>query len=270
MTQPAQQKALLDALITRGELRLDEALALLARRGKAPSVQAASHVLNFLWNENLFRIVHVPTGETVWVDEAIFAHPADHVLQLIGIDDKETLLAREHAPRIIEGKVNVLSDGYCWADYEGRDFVKILGDPAAAMPLFERIRAFTHRFGWLLASRRFDEAAVHVCEALRGTWTADTLRQKIETLEQEYGTFECFDRVVVDGVYAEGQVSVNISNQMKLPKGVTRAQRRGEARFELVSVSMPCGVSIHRVDVRIAIIEEARRFRICLIEFIRS
>ena len=270
MVSPAEQKAFLDALFARGALPFEDVVLLLGRRGKSPPFAALSQALEFLRNERLFRIVHAETGQEVALDEAVFAQADRHALHLLGIEEKECLMAREHAPRIIADKVDVIEDKHRWASVEARNFVKIVGDPEMAMPMVERIRAFTHRFAWLLACRRFEAAAGLISGSIREAWTAEGLRLKIESLEKDYGEFECFDRIEVEGVYCGDQAGVNILNQMKLPKGIKRAQRRGEGRFELVSVSTPNGLAIHCVDVRIAIIDESQRFRICGLTFAKA
>lgn len=178
MVSPAEQKAFLDALFARGALPFEDVVLLLGRRGKPPAFAALAQALEFLRNEGLFRIVHVETGQEVALDEAVFAQADRHALHLLGIEEKECLMAREHAPRIIADKVDVIEDKYRWASVEARNFVKIVGDK--------------------------------------------------------------------------------------------RAQRRGEGRFELVSVSTPNGLAIHCVDVRIAIIDESQRFRICGLAFAKA
>ena len=218
MVSPAEQKAFLDALFARGALPFEDVVLLLGRRGKPPPFAAVAQALEFLRNERLFRIVHAQTRQEVALDEAVCAQADRHALHLLGIEEKECLMAREHAPRIIADKVDVIEDKHRWASVEARNFVKIVGDPGMAMPMVERIRAFTHRFAWLLACRRFEAAAGLISGSIRETWTAEGLRLKIESLEKDYGEFECFDRIEVEGGNAGAKPGVNSFNRRSCPR----------------------------------------------------
>jgi hypothetical protein len=218
--------------------------------------------LRFLWNEFLFEVQNVATGEEVRIDEKLFEAPEDYAIQFLSFDGKENELSGEHAGTIDDSDIDELAAHYCWAGVKARNVLRIIGERDDAMLLAERIRAFTHHFALNLVAgndRVVDRAfSAKVSDKQSAAW----MRTEIARLEVEYGKFEHFDHVKVIAVYNGEHRDTKVSEEMPLARGIDRSARRGQSSFNLISVHTPNAIAVHEYTVELYIIEEDDVFRI--------
>lgn len=262
-TLPKDAKRFLELLEQRKELPFVEVLSLFAdKRGKTRR-DAAATLLNHLWVEDLFVLVDQDGISVSWNDDPPWSHPELHTLRLVGFTGKDANLASQRCDRIDASDIAEIVPGYVWAGLIRRDNLRIVGDPAGATLLAERLRVFTHLFALeLVAGRHGSLAGRFSARAAKGQ-NLSTMLQRIANIETEYGPFEGFDRVSVVKVFV-GDISGVLEPlaHMDLPKGVRRDEQRGQTEFAIASVVTPDGGMVYDYSVQLDVIEEDGRFRV--------
>lgn len=262
-TLPKDAKRFLELLAERKELPFAEVLALYAdKRGKTRR-DAAAALLNHLWVEDLFEMVDQDGVSVSWNDDPPWNHPELHTLKLVGFAGKDANLASQRCDRIDPSDLTEVVPGYVWAGLIRRENLRIVGDPAGATQLAERLRAFTHRFALELVAGRHESLAGRFSSRAAKGQTLTTMLERIANIETEYGPFEWFDHVSVVKVFV-GDVSgvVEALAHMDLPKGVRREEQRGQTEFTIASVTTPDGGTVYEYSVQLDVIEEDGCFRV--------
>ena len=255
-TSPKEQERFLKLLAQEKTLAFSDVLQVFVNKNGKYTRSAVSEVLNFLWIEDLFSIVHKDSGEKLWINDALFEAPQDYLIRFDGFSGKENNFLEDYAGKIDKAHIDWLDKHYCWAGVKQAGTVRIIGDLEGSMILAERVRAFTHYFAFNLVVRNTGKLEALFSSKVRDSQSADAIYAKIAKLENHYGAFGHFDRVEVIAVYNGKHGDTKVSEQMTLPRGVSRSARRGESSFQLISVHTPNGVAVHEYTIYLAIIEE--------------
>lgn len=258
---PKENNQLLGRLVAEGEMPLSAVFAIFGDPKGRIRRDALEPTLLQLQLGELFTLLDAEGGEIWWEDE-VFERPEDYRIRFNGIAGRESLIAKEFCDRIDAERITGIAPGYVWAEMRRREPLRIVGEQEGAAVLAERIRAFTHQFAFHLVTGQHDRIRGLFSNRAAKGQTLDTLLTRIANLEKEFGPFDYFDHVEVIAVYNGDVASVDASAQMKLPKGVHRNEQRGDARFQIISVRTPNGMSVNEYTVSLAIIEEAGFFRI--------
>lgn len=261
MIKPVFRKTFLEKLYSAGSMTLAEALVLLSPE-HAPKFDEINEALQYLWVEDLFSIHTQESGEELWLEKSMLKQADAYLISLKSIASKDRNIASGSKGKILDNDINQFSDLYCWAVIKPKAYLKIRGKRDGAPLLAERIRVFAQYVGCLLLQRKFAALSSLFVPDVGADFTPEGLAQTMESLEQDYGVFDCFDQVEVSGVYCERHLEAETSDLMPLPAGIDAEQRRGEASLKLVSVHSPNGMPIHGVLVLLDIVEDADRFRL--------
>lgn len=262
-TSPKDAKRFLERLELLKEVPFAEVLALFAdKRGKTRR-DSASALLNHLWVEDLFVLVDQDGASVSWNDDQPWARPDLHTLRFVGFAGKDANLASQRSDRIDPSDLNEIVPGYVWAGLIRRDSLRIVGDPAGATGMAERLRAFTHRFALELVAGRHEALAGRFSLRAAKGQTLSTMLERIANIEAEYGPFEWFDHVSVVKVFVGDVSGVGEAiAHMDLPKGVRRDEQRGQTEFTIASVTTPDGGTIYEYSIQLDVIEEEGRLRV--------
>lgn len=257
---PKENKIFLVRLIAERSLPFEEVIGIFADAKGRISRSKLEAVLTTLWVEDTFVLIDRDGREASWKQDAVYDSPADYVIKFQSIDGKENSLAARFQDRIDEQDVTEIEPGYCWAGVKRREPLRIYGRPADAMLLAERIRAFTHYFAFHLVSRNYAKIEELFSNDPRRGHIFDDFANRVANVEKEYGPFEHFDHVEVMSVNTGDTADSGGSEAMKLPAGVERGQRSGEATFQIISVYTPNGMFVNEYTVQLQIIVEEDGF----------
>lgn len=265
-TNPKTQKQFLKLLFEKEKLPFVEVLELFSNANGKINRSAIKQTLLFLRMEDLFYIRKKGTKEIYFSSssDAFFDSPEDCYIELNDLESSEMNSSDSYEGEIIRKDLNKISDHNYWAGIKQNGFLKIIGEPGNATNLAERIRVFTNYFAFNLVSRNLDKVETLFSKQMRSEYTAELLEKKLAKQESTYGTFDFFDHIEVISVFSGEKLETNVSSvAMKLPKGVSRKDRRGESTFQLVSVYTPNAITIHSYYIDLGIIEEAGVLKVC-------
>ena len=256
-TTPKEQNRFLDLLAREKTLAFEDVLQVFVNKNGKYTESAVKEVLNFLWIEDLFSIVHRESGKVIWIKDEMFQEPQDYLIRFDGFGGKDSALSSERAGEIDKTDIEKLARHYHWVGAKQREIIRIIGDLKGSMVMAERVRAFTHYFAFNLMTRNSEKLEAMFSSKIRDSQNAEAIYTKIGNLEKQHGVpYEYFDHVEIIAVYNGKHGNAKVSEQMTLPPGVDRAARRGESCFKLVSVHTPNGVAVHDYIIYLAIIEE--------------
>ena len=256
-TTPKEENRFLSLLAEEKTLAFTDVLQVFVNKNGKYSESAVKEVLNFLWIEDLFSIVHRESGKESWIKEEMFQKPEDYLIRFNGFSGKDSNYSEDYAGEIDKTDIEKLARHYHWVGAKQREVIRIIGDLKGSMVMAERVRAFTHYFAFNLMTRNLEKLEAMFSSKIRDSQNAEAIYAKIDNLEKQHGVpYEYFDHVEIIAVYNGKHGNAKVSEQMTLPPGVDRAARRGESCFKLVSVHTPNGVAVHDYIIYLAIIEE--------------
>jgi hypothetical protein len=262
MNSPAKQKQFLEYFLAEKSMPFSRVIELLGE-GKGKKMQAVvSEALNFLWTENLFLVKAYNSDEEIWISDELFAAPDNYYLEFNTIEGRDNSGASVYQASICSDDIHPRSEHHRWVGLKQREWLTIIGDSENATLLAEKVRAFTQHFAFCLTSRNYEKAAQFVSQRVQQDVSADALAAKME-----YGRVDFFDHVNVISVYNGQQGHITVNDQLRLPPGVRREQRRGEASVKLISVYTPTGIAIHTNTLTLGVIEEEGFFKISSLEW---
>ncbi len=222
-----------------------------------------------LWSigGNLIQAREEKTGEVYDQFSKAIESPKDYCLIIQDVEAAEDKRAETSDWKAVPGSETVIDEGLVNYDVRAQKDVLVIGDLEKGMLMYERIRAFTQ----FIATRLFNRDFTCVQEYFHSSWTSKAgtagLQERYMSLEEEHGGFELFDEVKVLSVYAGEGSDRKVFEEIKLPKGLKRAQRRGSSIFKLISRVTPNGMPLLHADVFMEIISEDGAFKIVNIEF---
>lgn len=256
-TTPREQQQFLDLLAQEKTLDFADVLQVFVNKNGKYTQSAVNEVLNFLWNEDLYSVVHRASGKETWLDDEMYRTPEDYQIRFNGFSGKDCLYSESYAGEVDKTDVEKLARHYHWVGAKQREVIRVIGDLKGSMIMAERVRAFTHYFAFNLITRNLEKLEAMFSSKVRDSQNAEAIYAKINNLENQHGVaYEYFDHVEVIAVYNGKHGDAKVSEQMPLPPGVDRSARRGESAFKLVSVHTPNGVAVHDYIIYLAIIEE--------------
>lgn len=238
----ATQKAFINRLYQAKQLELDESLDVFYKSKKQRNVDSLYAVLCPYASEDEIVFIHKPSGQLTQLSKDVIANAEEYLMQLGELAPKEMVLGESRAITPKAEDVTDLGDG-SYMIFRGRSNYNVYGELARSELLYERLRAFTNMIAQLFTARRYAELAALFAEPVAAAYSADQLQAMVEKAEQQYGTFDLFDGVEVASVYwGKGREKKYFDDQ-KLPAGITRNQRAGSAKFQLLSAYTPNGVA---------------------------
>ena len=267
MITPKQEKAFLVLLDERKRLSLEEVIQFFTKSSPKTNFEEVSEALNFLWIENLFSVREEGNEEEIWFSSEMETNPERYFIEFNNYLDKDAILSESHQGTMFEDKVEVIDAYYRWVSVEGPGVVKVIGELEGASSLMERIRAFTNYFAFNLTTKNIPKIISLLSAHIKQNHTEDELWHSIKTVEGSYGNIEYYDHIEVVSVYNGDHSDDKVSGEMKLPKGVSRKSRLGEAAFQLVTAHTPNGVSIFTYTVYLAIVLENSELKVCDLQF---
>ena len=227
---------------------------------------AIAQTLLFLSMEDLFYIRKKGEKDLYFSSSSdeFFDSPEDCFIEFNNFENSEINSSEGYEGEIIRRDLDKISDHNYWAGIKKNGFLKIIGEPENATNLAERIRAFTHYFAFNLVSRNLDKVEALFSKHIRSEYSVELLEEKLAKQESTYGTFDFFDHLEVVSVFSGKNLDANVSSvAMKLPKGVSKKDRRGESTFQLISVYTPNAITIHSYYIDLGVIEENGVFKVC-------
>ncbi len=258
-----RHRQLLAMLVNNTSVPLTEVIDCFADSKGRADLAAVDEALQFLDVGDSYYLFKKGSTEPLYLSDELLENPEDYSVVLTGLEGLEINMSEDFENLLDDSELSEDGPNEFYAEIKDREGLRIIGEPDGATNLAERIRAFTHYFGFHLAARKFDVVESLLSDHIRETHSAAELEAKMVSLEKQYGPFDYFDHVELITLYNGENADHKTDNEMKLPQGASRQARRGEARFRLVAMHTPNGIMLHDYTVYLAIIEEAGRFKVC-------
>ncbi len=267
MTIPKQHKAFLQQLQAHKQLSLADVMAIFKANASSTSSDVTAtdmeQALYFLQVEDLFVIKTQDGQQEVDIEADLFKDPENYILAFNNFIYKDINIAEDYCAAVDESSLEQDEAGEYYIELRPYTQLKVVGNLAEAANLHERIRAYTQYFASNLVRKNFTLLSTMFAEQIAQKHSETWLSEYWGALEQDYGTFDYADHIEVISVYVGEAGAKKCFGEMALPEGVNRDARRGEARFQAVSVCTPNGMSIHGCNIYLAIIEQAGLFKVC-------
>lgn len=257
------QQRLVNLLYTRREVPLVDVLAVFSAGDDQSEVEAVRHAIGELSAGEAIQIRYLPDGNLGWFNDACLLRPHQYTLILNSPGEIEVAAVAGREQQLVPAGWDGAEPGEQYVYVENPIALRVVGDLDGAAALAERVRAFAHYFACQLLARRFSGVESLFCQSVRTKNAANTLEKRLLDLEQAYGSLQFCDRIELQTVYCGRGAAQKLFTEMKLPDGVEREVRRGEAVIHLASVHTPNGVAMVTCPLYLAIIEEDGVFRVC-------
>lgn len=260
---PQSHQQLLDLLYRQRQLPLTDVIALFASNDGKPDLRETEYVINALRRGNSLSVREGEGAEFTGFNPRHLKAPEGVTLVLANPADLEAdtgaSFQREPMPADWDGDEPNERFVY-WQD---KIAMRLIGDVDEAPALAQRMLAFVQYFACHLVARRFDRVAELFSRALTSKFTAESLNQQLRQLEADWGALEHFTNVELQTLYCGTDAGTKLFTEMKLPKGIKREQRRGEASFQLAGLHTPSGVPLTTCNVYLAVVEEDGMLKVC-------
>lgn len=193
--------------------------------------------------------------------------PQDYSLAIDDIEEAENDLAESSNWMPVSKSKKIIEDGLVSLQVQALNPVRVIGDIDEGMLMYERIRAFTQLTAVRLLKHEFDRIENFLHRSWSENGGINELERQYRALEEEHGGFELVDHIQVLSVYAGEGCDRKVFDEMKLPKGLERHQRRGTSEFKLVSRVTPNGMPMLHARAYMEVIAEDGCFKICNLFF---
>lgn len=260
---PLRHKKLLELLCEQRQMPLVDAIALFDDDKGNPDLEAAEHAIRFLEGSDTLLVRQGDADELSGFNSDCLEAPEHYWLVLNNLAGLETDACSSVEPLLVPAEWDAPEPNEQFVYPQAQYALRVIGDLDGAAALTERVRAFVHFFACNLLLRRFDKLESLLSLHIRAKNSAAVLEGKLLELEQEFGPLEFFDRLELQTIYSGNNAGQKLFTEMKLPKGVSRDDRRGEAVFQLVGLHTPGGVALQQCPVYLAVIEEAGMLKVC-------
>lgn len=256
----AREKNLLHALVAR-DLPLSEVFGYFAS-GKKADLQAAELGIRRLLSHQLIELRQLSSREQVDFDAELFQCAEDYQLVFAGYGAGEWQAAARNKGRL-GPNIEQISEHHYLAAVETASLLDLDGRLEDATVLFERVRAFTHRFALHLINAEYGALVQQFSRDLRCDDAEQRIRDKLQRRQKTEGTYEIFDHVAVANLYnGLGRRATPLDDPDWWPKGTDRKSRRAVTCFQLGSLVTPGGAILDGCYMSLSIVEEDDLLRV--------
>ncbi len=250
-----EQKYFLTQLLQVESMAFTEAMELLSLTMEKGPSYLWSCLLNLNCGDTLFTIREKQSGE--YVDDVKIVMKAPENVHLVVEHEWE------------EGELE-MSSQYNWVSdpnnrqpvednqvYKGvirHDFFRVVGDEDLGLQVREQLIHFAEWLGVHLMKLEFDVFKSRIIE--NRSCSASQFKEDYQALDKKMGGFESFSVNRVGDVYSPEGGEQNVDDEMPVPKGFGRDQRRGSVCIHLRSLLTPNGVPFFNTELHLNVIKD--------------
>jgi hypothetical protein len=207
---------------------------------------------------NLFGVADSETGELEFDPEKVFENSNDYAVILGDLSIAENEFASQfkwlpNPENSIEIDKNLIGQGLI-----SHNQIQIVGDIDQGIRLREQLYFFGMKVGNHLLHSSLDQAQTLVFEHPK--LNVATLISSFADSSNERGQYELFEIVDIGSAYSPTDGHHKVFDEMKLPKGVKRNQRKGQLTLRWSSMFTPNGMPLWFDELQLDVISDEKGF----------
>jgi len=249
-----EQKSFLNKLFREKKIEFSEAIGLLGQTLKEGQDACWTCFQTYSHGFELFVIRNKETGKWVGKAKEAFAHPENHVIVVEDWEEGELELSQKYDWLLDQQNKYELGPDWHNQGLLRHSLVQIVGDLDQGLQVYEHLIHFSEWLCTKLMQRDFDFVKNRLYEHGANTWV--NFIDEYTRLDKKLGGFETFSVEGASAVYSPEGGDQKIEDEIKLPKGVERNQRRGSVSIHFYSLLTPNGVPMINTELQIDLIRD--------------